>query len=114
MSSLERSQAATPIPSITATKKTWWDRIREARERGVFTWEDVNLAATWVTCACGEQDPRIPRNNSKTAPHPKDPYLFRLGTAFADYIWHNDIGAAEIALRFIEKRAAEILSEAKP
>lgn len=34
--------------------KTWKERIAEARERGKFTREDIDCAASWSCCPVGE------------------------------------------------------------
>ena len=60
----------------------WWDLLDKVEAAGKYS-EAHNQArgksSSWVTCACGKQDPRIPR----TADHkPKDRMLSELGTAF--------------------------------
>jgi hypothetical protein len=40
---------------------TWNERIDRAEKLGYFLESDGELAIRWVTCACGEQDNRIPR-----------------------------------------------------
>ena len=41
----------------------WHERIARGIRHGGFTGKDKSLAANWVTCACGNQDPRIPRDD---------------------------------------------------
>lgn len=85
---------------------TWHDRIATAAVVG-FTPKDVALAHAWVTCACGEQDRRIPRRSMDG--RPEDPLLDRLGTEFYDNVLDNRPKDAAKVLSQIERRAAEIL-----
>ena len=102
----------------------WFERIAAAQERGYFTALDKDLANDWVTCACGEQDPQIPRYKVHTlAPRPGristcsrraepvDQPLFELGLAFAEHVEANDFTMASEVLAAIEQRAAEVLKE---
>lgn len=86
----------------------WHERIKAARERGAFTEGDCKLAREWPTCACGEQDPRIPRNKSGS---PKDDELSDLGNDFTSAIYWSDFPRARRILAQIERRAAEVLAE---
>lgn len=86
----------------------WHKRIAAARKRGRFTGDDEQLAGDWVTCACGEQDQRIPRHQVSC---PKDAYLGRLGCSFSDAVKMNDYDGADRLLAAIERRAAEVLEE---
>lgn len=98
------------------TAKPWSDRIAEARQRGKFTADDVVLARSWVTCACGEQDQRIPRlkDTGGVTDEPVDDRLSVLGTYFFNYVTDNDIDRADKTLALIEARAAEVLRELGP
>jgi hypothetical protein len=84
----------------------WHERIEAARSHGVFTSADAKRAECFVTCACGDQDQRIPRDGKGT---PVDPSLRNLGYRFYHYVLRDDIDKAEICLGDIEARAAEIL-----
>jgi len=89
----------------------WTQRIEAAKARdGIFTMEDRRLSSKWVTCACGEQDPRIPRrpelNNI-----PMDTELRNYGVEFCNAVYRNNPGAAAKVLGCIETRAAQILSD---
>lgn len=88
--------------------KRWEDRIIEARERGHFTVEDCKLAGDWVTCACGQQDPRIARDSDGA---PVDKQLMNRGCDFFAAVRADDFDEAAALLDEIEKRAAEVLSE---
>jgi hypothetical protein len=65
-------------------------------------------AGYWPECACGKQDPRIPRNSNGS---PKDAELFILGLSFSTAVNVGDYRRAEYLLTQIEKRAQEILGE---
>lgn len=103
----------TGIGSGFPAKLTWIERIRAAEARGMFTQEDRNLAQSWVTCACGQQDPRIPRHKEAgdyiSIGEPKDAELARLGMQFAGDVEDDEIDLARITLDLIEHRAREIL-----
>ena len=94
------------VPEATP-KKTWWQRIDQAEQEGGFTSEDIWMAADWVTCACGEQDSRIPRNLGA----PEDDVLYHLGGIFAVAVDNHNFAEARETLAAIEKRSAEILAE---
>lgn len=95
-------------------KKNWFVRIAEARERGVFTDQDKLDAADWTTCACGEQDPRIPRvgNTASDLYRPEDKLFAQLGVNFYFAVNRDEFDDAEKTLHAIERRATEVLQEA--
>ena len=86
----------------------WQRRINLARKRGHFTKWDRTKAADWVTCACGKQDPEIPRDAYMV---PVDPALRALGLRFYDSVIGYSFDAAEETLKAIDARAAEVLAE---
>lgn len=91
----------------------WHQRIAAARERGTFLARDTKLAGDWATCACGEQDPRIPRYAAlDDSPAPLDDELENLGLDFLTAVEENSFDEAESVLARIEHRATEILAEA--
>lgn len=90
-----------------AKKKTWWKRIDDAEKSGGFSDEDYSLAADWVTCACGQQSPLVPRLDDGT---PEDPQLDTLGCDFVDRVADNEFGMARRVLRKIETRAGQVLA----
>jgi hypothetical protein len=84
--------------SFLANPPVWMDTER---------WEAASaLAAKWPTCACGEQDSRIPRSRDGS---PKDTILEQLGQKFNQAIWQRNTRFAEITLEQIESRVAELL-----
>ena len=87
----------------------WHERIGAADKRRGFTFDDVDLAGKWPTCACGEQDPRIPRTGSGRGA-PVDKKLRVLGNTFYEAIRGDDFGGARETLAAIERRAAEVLA----
>lgn len=87
---------------------SWHDRIAKARERGEFSEDDKNDAATWVDCACGEQSEDIPR--SRTG-EPKDVALSYLGSVFSLAVDHDDFEEAASVFADIDNRSAKILAE---
>jgi hypothetical protein len=94
---------------------TWWERIEAAEARGRFTEADELLAADWVTCACGEQDDRIPRHGGGSyrfaAGRPYDETLALLGRDFYQAVKRNNASYARRVLTRIEARSAKILAE---
>jgi hypothetical protein len=108
--------------------KNWHERIQEAEERGGFTGGDYDLANSWTTCACGEQDPRIPRYGCAALPEeteemmmeagsrispnaPKDMELSNLGIQFTDAVLNDDTDLARDLIQRIEVRAIQVLAE---
>lgn len=86
---------------------TWHERIDRAEKRGGFTEEDCDLAGVWVDCACGQQDPRIPRDGDGC---PLDGIFMTRGCEFFNYVDLDAFTQARTCLAAIEKRAAEILA----
>ena len=88
-------------------KDTFWDlRIRAAEARGSFTEDDRRRATDWVTCACGQQDPRIPRYESGG---PVDEQLDTFGLDFAMAVRADNMAGARSLLAKIESRARAVL-----
>lgn len=86
----------------------WIERINRAEEANSgFTFADRVDATDWVTCACGEQDPRIPREESGA---PEDEQLLDLGVGFAEAVQDDDWALAREILFEIEERVAVILA----
>jgi len=86
----------------------WSERIKAARISGEFTYIDRALAERWPTCACGEQDPRIPLKHDFNN-QPKDQELTDYGFDFYKAVAHNRPDDATDLLDKIEIRAAQIL-----
>ena len=84
----------------------WGDRIIKAEERGYFTLTDAKKAGSWTTCACGKQDPRIPRHDDGD---PVDAYLSGYGSRFMSDVINNHFFDAASTLIAIEKRAVVLL-----
>lgn len=93
---------------MTTRTPYWWEAIDAAEKRGGFTEEDVERAEGWVDCACGKQDPRIPRHHGLA---PKDYRLATLGVHFYDAVDGNLYEEARRILLAIEKRAAEVIAD---
>lgn len=103
-------------------RRTFWKRFfrQDPAYISIATWVHADkLARQWPTCACGEQDPRIPRWDedgdaedwlSHPPGSPKDGYLKHLGQAFCDAIGEQDFDDARIIFRAIEKRAGDIMA----
>lgn len=87
----------------------WHERIQRARKNGNrFSAHECVLATHWVTCACGEQDPRIPRKPDYK--EPLDPQLSSLGLEFLKAVRSNDPNRAASALYRIEARAETLIA----
>lgn len=112
---------ATEILTQAGLQKTvWGKRILAAEKRGKFTPEESALAKNWQTCACGEQDPRIPRQTEESPGSirwdmcPVDDRLSKLGSQFDQNVRHGQYApegipqAAKTLVR-IESRSAGIL-----
>lgn len=90
-------------------QRTWRQIIATARRRkGGFTGLECEKAADWVTCACGRQDPRIPRGGMGV---PMDDELTRLGIVFSRAVAVQNFDLAEETLRRIDDRAAIVLRQ---
>lgn len=86
----------------------WNERIEAARANGGFTIADTELAGSWVTCACGEQDSRIPHSYYGM---PLDNKLSEYGISFCCAVVDNIFDVASELLAKIETRATQILSD---
>lgn len=126
---------AKAVKVVSAKPTPFWDlRISVAEEiakrfpdEPAFTREDIGKAYDWVDCACGKQDPRIPRysqeewlrlekthpNNNKYTNAPKDRVLFNLGMQFAEAVENDEVSVARIILDKIERRSALLLLRIK-
>lgn len=69
------------------------------------------LAASWVTCAIGNQCAIIPRGSSWEPHCPKDKKLRVLGNRFFHLVRKNDLVGARETLEAIEERSAELIAE---
>lgn len=100
----------------------WGKRIIKAEKRGRFTENDSEMVADWMTCACGKQDPRIPRLDFETCianrslgclGAPADSELREKGVIFYNHIKeHRFVDAARTLVK-IEKRASIVLRMAQ-
>lgn len=91
----------------------WNDFLQRANTNQITQKESENAeeeAASWVTCACGNQCAIIPRFSDG---EPKDKPLRQLGYQFFYAIEEEKWGAARETLREIEIRAAELIREIK-
>ena len=98
----------------------YWFRVcqnaikRKAEGKEPFTQEHRDRAGKWADCACGRQDPRIPRYPSGWpigANCPIDDMLRHLGGNFSFFVKSDLPEEALETLLKIEKRAAEVLAE---
>lgn len=93
--------------------KYWTRVIARAKERkkagkDPFTRGQVDRAAcSWTTCACGKQDPLIPRRGWDGKP--EDFLLTKAGIEFGSAVEDQNPVRAGLLLARIEKRAAEVL-----
>lgn len=97
----------------------WLDALNSVQFGDADTLEALHtLSADWVTCACGKQDPRIPRHEAGA---PKDALLSTLGVEFCGAIGalrmnryrerhHEFVNKAINCLQRIERRAKEVLA----
>lgn len=108
------------LKGSTSLKRTHWGRrILAAEKRGRFTEDDERKANMWPSCACGKQDPRIPRYIGEFGhdegiyqpDEPRDRELRLAGVKFGIAVSRNNFPAAWAALAAIEKRAGEILAQ---
>lgn len=86
----------------------WRERIERAKAYWHFFEDDLELAVEWVTCACGEQDSRIPRGSSGC---PEDGELRFWGIAFAWNVRQGNFSRALDVLNKIEARSQQLLLE---
>lgn len=88
--------------------RLYWskERFDRAKKRGGFTNAEVNKAASWTTCACGQQDDGIPRDDHDI---PKDNRLAQLGIWFYNCVVGDSPEQAQGILKQIEERAALVL-----
>ncbi len=109
-----------PMPALRLLMKHklvdthWGNRIVRAELRGKFTDKDREDARNWQTCACGKQDPRIPRTESAygDSGRPEDYDLFKYGARFHDDgVARQDFLAAAENLIAIEGRACALIAE---
>ena len=95
----------------------WFNVIKKAITREnegevPFTEGHIQKARDWPTCACGKQDPRIPRYAFKFRhglSGPEDVDLTAYGFEFSNHVGNQRPAEALTSLLAIEKRSAEIL-----
>ena len=97
-------------------KSAWGIRIVESEGNTFFSLVDRFESDDWITCACGEQDPRLHRKrdtNIGIKDSPLDNKLYKYGMDFTDAVHaDNFLEAAQILVK-IEERAAQLLSKMK-
>lgn len=93
------------------------ERAKQRKREGLqpFTKGQISKSATWVTCACGKQDPLIPRQpkDAMFGPVPIDQELRVAGSDFSVAVGRGDTSWAETILARIERRSAQILKGLK-
>jgi len=87
----------------------WWVAIDKAKKFG-FSDEEKDNAGSWITCACGKQDKRIPR---KELGSPNDRKLANLGIRFCDEVDSDNPFKAEKTLLRIEHCAAIVIAQSR-
>ena len=86
-----------------------WTTFLNRTDITLQEWEHAtDLSSGWVTCACGNQCARLPRNQQG---HPRDTELTRLGCLFLDCIEEGRRLAARDTLQLIEERSRFLLAE---
>lgn len=103
----------TQRPNVAAGKVIVnWDLELLALKRNPedkHRWKKLRVAAaSWVTCACGEQCATIPRDLSGK---PKDKELTMAGLKFNFAIEAEDRAEARHWLNIIEQRSADLIKE---
>ena len=88
----------------------WWRELDRLEKKSIGG-DDLHirlnhLAASWVTCACGNQCEVIPREDGV----PVDTELNTLGMKFYVDVRDMDISAARNTLEKIEKRSATLIA----
>lgn len=81
-----------------------------------FTLKHIRLAGKWPSCACGKQDPRIPRTtlgSHSTIGQPIDTLMQDYGMEFLGAVGEDDPWNARFWLHEIEIREGEILEGLK-
>ena len=92
----------------------WGKKILAAENRGWFTGSNKKQARSWITCACGRLDSRIPRNQflyHYNAGAPSDDQLRDTGRRFYHHILENNFMDAADCLIEIEARARDMMVE---
>ncbi len=103
------------------TSTPYWTRVcrngikRRQKGKRPFRAIHIKLAGKWVTCACGKQDPRIPRATDSWLKNsfwmPRDCRLAALGREFFDAIYEQNPYKAFDVLCMIERRSAKVITE---
>ena len=85
------------------------DPVNEAIYNEYSIWHSflVRKASDWTTCACGNQDARIPRHDETGSPI--DLQLRELGIRFYTRIDHEKWETAKLILDQIEERAGKVM-----
>lgn len=109
---MKRTSPKSKVKTQTAKlrPRNWWKRIAAAEKRGSFLDRDIEDSGEWVTCACGAQDPKIPRDLDGS---PIDRKLEDLGLQFCDAVADDNPKAATATLKKIEKRATWLMKHPK-
>ena len=87
-----------------------WNEFLSQKNISQGLWRDaIEMANSWVTCACGNQCAIIPRDKSG---QPNDEKLMRLGAKFWEDICRREDGMAEArtGLLAIENRSAYLMT----
>tara|TARA_R110000796_G_scaffold98394_2_gene205831 strand:+ start:498 stop:815 length:318 start_codon:yes stop_codon:yes gene_type:complete len=90
-----------------------WNAFLNKKEITQEEWENASeMAASWVTCSCGNQCNLIPRHevSLEARGKPKDKVLAALGQEFYELILMENIKSSKFILAKIEQRSAYILA----
>ena len=97
---------------MTNRKTPYWWGVMAAAKRRVkighepFTRRQIELAASWATCACGKQYKRIARHPNG---EPRDLELLTMGSNFGYAVINQKLESAVKCLLSIETRVNHLL-----
>jgi len=101
------TQAKDEIESAGLDDSFWGTIIIQAEQVGAFSEEAREMARSWQTCACGQQDPRLHDKNSI----PLDLVHIKLGQAFSNAVEDDKFLEAALNLINIESRSIVLLAQ---
>ncbi len=108
----KRKKKTNPTPYWTKVI----ERAKKRKKKGLepFTDYQRDLSEEWVTCACGKQDARIPRDHlGLNRGAPLDDRLRHLGNIFCCHVTDGEVVKAGRTLKAIEHRAFQVLRDGR-